>query len=107
VAGGMLILFTVTSQRLMDFRLAALLSLGLGISVSPIMIASNTLVHEFTDTNMRGKIFTTVEIVVHFAFLTFMFISSSLAEYVGQFYVLITASIFVIMLGLLGVLREK
>jgi MFS family permease len=106
-AGVMLFVFTLTSQHFMDFRLAALLSFALGVSVSPIMIASNTLIHELTDTNMRGKVFTALEIVVHFAFLTFMFVASGLAEYIGQFYVLITSGIFVIMVGLFGAMREK
>jgi K+ transporter len=102
----MLGLFTVTSYRFMDFRLAAILSFALGLSISPIMIASNTLVHELTQANMRGKIFTALEIVVHFAFLSFMFIAASLAEYVGQFYLLISVGIFVIIVGIWGVFKR-
>jgi DHA3 family macrolide efflux protein-like MFS transporter len=106
-SGLLLVSFTVTSYRFVSFGLAAIFSLILGMSVSPIMIASNTLVHELTDTNMRGKIFTAVEIVVHFAFLAFMFITASLAEQVGQFAILIGVGIFVIIIGILGILRRS
>jgi len=106
-AGLMLAVFTITSYRFMDFKLAATLAFALGMSVSPIMVASNTLIHELTDTNMRGKVFTALEIVVHFAFLAFMFISSGLAEYFGQFAVLITVGIFVITVGIIGVFKKS
>lgn len=106
-AGVALVVFTMTSYRFMDFKLAAILSFVLGLSISPIMIASNTLVHELTDANMRGKIFTALEIVVHFAFLVFMFITSGLAEYLGQFSVLIAVGVFVIMVGILGVFKKS
>ncbi|MDD5006269.1 MAG: MFS transporter [Candidatus Omnitrophica bacterium] len=106
-AGISLIAFTVTSYHFMNFALAAALSFVLGLSISPIMIASNTLVHELTDTSMRGKVFTALEIVVHFAFLIFMFITSSLAEYLGQFAILIGVGIFVILVGIVGLLKKN
>ncbi len=107
LVGLILIGFTITSYRFINFNLAAAFSFVLGVSISPIMIASNNLVHELTDTNMRGKVFTALEIVVHFAFLTFMFITAGLAEYVGQFFILIAVGIFVILVGILGVLSKS
>lgn len=107
LAGLVLVVFTITSYRFVDFWLAAVIAFVLGLSISPIMIASNTLVHELTDANMRGKIFTALEIVVHFAFLIFMFIASSLAEYFGQFSVLISVGVFVIMVGIVGVFKKS
>jgi MFS family permease len=106
LSGLALMGFTITSYRFMSFNLAAVMSFVLGLSISPIMIASNTLVHELTDNNMRGKIFTALEIVVHFAFLIFMFITSTLAEYVGQFFILISIGILVILVGVFGVIKK-
>lgn len=105
LSGVSLVAFTLTSYRLVNFNAAAALAFVLGMSVSPIMIASNTLVHELTDTNMRGKIFTALEIVVHLAFLIFMLITASLAEYIGQFSILIIAGIFICAIGIGGLLR--
>jgi len=106
VVGLVLIGFTITSYRFMNFQLAAAISFILGVSISPIMIASNTLVHELTDTEMRGKIFTALEIVMHAAFLSFMFITSGLAEYIGQFSILITVGGCVILIGIIGIFKK-
>ena len=106
-AGLCLGAFTITSYRFVDFWLAVVLTFVLGLSVSPIMIASNTLVHELTDTNMRGKIFTAFEIVAHFAFVTFMFIAASLAEYIGQFAILIGVGGIMILIGIGGMFRKN
>ena len=106
LAGAVLIGFTITSYRFMNFQLATALSFILGICISPIMIASNTLVHEMTDNEMRGKVFTALEIVVHAAFLSFMFITSGLAEYIGQFSILIAVGGSVVLLGVVGVLKK-
>lgn len=107
LAGLVLVGFTITSYHFINFQLAAMLSFVLGISISPIMIASNTLVHELTDTDMRGKVFTALEIVIHFAFLSFMFITSGLAEYIGQFSILITVGVCVILVGIGGVFKRR
>ncbi|MFH1622331.1 MAG: MFS transporter [Candidatus Omnitrophota bacterium] len=106
IAGLVLIGFTVTSYHFINFSLAAILSFVLGASISPIMIASNTLVHELTENEMRGKIFTAIEIVTHAAFLSFMFITSGLAEYIGQFSILIIVGVFAVMVGIIGMLKK-
>ncbi|MFC1709058.1 MFS transporter [Candidatus Omnitrophota bacterium] len=106
IVGIVLIGFTITSYRFINFQLAAVISFILGASISPIMIASNTLVHELTDAEMRGKIFTALEIVIHAAFLTFMFITSSLAEYIGQFSILITVGGCIVLVGIVGFFRK-
>jgi predicted MFS family arabinose efflux permease len=101
IGGLILVGFTITSYRFMNFQLAAAFSFVLGASISPIMIVSNTLVHELTDTEMRGKVFTALEIVIHAAFLSFMFITSSLSEYIGQFSILIVG-VGVTLVGIMG-----
>jgi len=106
-AGLSLGVFTIASYRFVDFWLAAVLAFVLGLSVSPIMIASNTLVHELTHAHMRGKIFSALEIVMHFAFLAFMFIASSLSEYIGQFAILIGVGGIMILIGIGGMFRKN
>lgn len=105
--GLSLLAFTSMSYHFVSFHLTAALAFVLGMSISPIMIASNTLVHEVTHAEMRGKIFTTLEIVTHFAFLIFMFITASLAEHVGQFAILITAGISMCCMGIWGLMRRN
>lgn len=80
LTGVMLVIFAVTISRFQSFVIAAGLSLALGLLISPIMIASNTIIHKASDNKMMGKIFSSLEIVMHLGFLLFMFISSFLAD---------------------------
>lgn len=106
-AGIILIGFTVTSYQFMSFEVAGALAFVLGMSVSPIMIASNTMVHELTTNEMRGKVFSALEIVMHFAFLIFMVIASLIAEYAGQFVILIVAGAFIFIVGVIGTVKRE
>jgi MFS family permease len=67
---------------------SALLSFLLGLLLAPAVISAQTLIHEVTDDKMRGRIFGSLEIVAHLAFLIFMFLSSFLAERIGRFWIL-------------------
>ncbi len=80
LSGIMLMVFALTIEHYPYFSIAALLSFLLGLLVSPIMIASNTIIHNVSDNGMRGKIFSSMEIIMHLGFLLFMFISSMLAD---------------------------
>lgn len=80
LSGMMLVIFALGIERYPVFSVAALLSFLLGFLVSPIMIASNTIIHNASDNEMRGKIFSSMEIIMHLGFLLFMFISSMLAD---------------------------
>jgi MFS transporter, DHA3 family, macrolide efflux protein len=80
LSGIMIIAFTLGVLHYPNFVFAALLALLLGLCVSPIMIASNTIIHNSSDNHMMGKIFSSLEIVMHLAFLIFMFASSILAD---------------------------
>jgi len=97
-SGMMLIVFALTIERYPEFFVAAALSLLLGLLVAPIMIASNTIIHNVSHNEMRGKIFSSMEIVMHLGFLLFMFISSALADRFSH------TIILVIVGGLFGVL---
>jgi MFS family permease len=95
----MLTIFAVCLDRYPYFLVAAGLAFGLGIFISPIMIASNTIIHKASDNEMMGKIFSSLEIIMHLAFLLFMFISSLLAEKIPHIYILITVGLLFSVLG--------
>jgi MFS family permease len=90
LSGIMLTIFALGIQRYPYFLPAAGLSLLLGLVISPIMIASNTIIHKVSDNAMMGKIFSSMEIVMHLGFLLFMFITSFLAEKIAQANILVT-----------------
>jgi MFS family permease len=107
LSGLLLAAFAVIIKNYPHFSIAALLSLVLGMLVAPIMVASNTIIHHASDSEMRGKIFSSLEIVMHLGFLLFMFISSSLAEHFSQELILIVVGFSVSVLGIANLIINR
>lgn len=87
--------------------LAAALALALGVVIGPIFIASNVIIHEVADEQMQGKVFSSLEIVIHFAFMVSMLISSKLSEMTSPKAVLMVVAVIFSGLGIAGLLRYK
>ena len=100
--GAMLIVFAYIVSRFPIFGLAALLALVLGLFIGPIFVAANTMAQKVSLENMRGKVFTAIEIVIHFAFLTAMLVSSLVADYIGEQWILIIVGVCVLVIGIVG-----
>jgi len=98
-SGIMLVIFALGIYYYPNFIIAASLALCLGLIISPIMIASNTIIHNVSDNEMLGKIFSSLEIVMHLGFLLFMFISSMLAERFSHVAILVVVGILLSLLG--------
>jgi MFS family permease len=107
LSGIMLVIFALTIQRYPYFLIAAMLSFLLGFVISPIMIASNTIVHNVSDDQMRGKIFSSLEIVMHLGFLLFMFLSSLLAEKYSHVLILVIVGYLFSILGILNLIYHR
>lgn len=107
LSGIMLIIFTLTISRYPYFLTAASLAFILGNTVSPIMIASNTIIHKASDNEMMGKVFSSLEIVMHLAFLLFMFISSLLAEKVSHTSILIVVGCIFSAVGFINIILKR
>lgn len=75
LSGLFLTLFSYFTHIFKNFWLTSTMAVLLGLAAAPIMVLANTLLHEVTTEEMRGRVFSTVEIVIHLAFLTFMFLS--------------------------------
>lgn len=99
-SGVMLVIFALGIYYFPNFIVAAFLALCLGLIIAPIMIASNTIIHKVSDNEMLGKIFSSLEIVMHLGFLLFMFISSLLAEKFSHVSILVSVGILLSVLGL-------
>ncbi|MDO8489316.1 MAG: MFS transporter [Candidatus Omnitrophota bacterium] len=106
-SGIMLMIFALGIYYFPVFMLAALLALCLGLIVSPIMIASNTIIHNVSDNEMLGKIFSSLEIVMHLGFLLFMFISSMLAERFSHLLILVVVGCLLSLLGLVSLFLNR
>ena len=98
-SGIVLSLFAVFLKVFASILFASGLSFILGLTISPIIISSQTLIHEVIDKNLRGRIFGSLEIVAHLAFLLFMLLSSFLAEKVGHFWILLFVGVLLAIVG--------
>ncbi|MBM3252473.1 MAG: MFS transporter [Candidatus Omnitrophica bacterium] len=104
-SGIVLSFFVIVLTVYPNFLVAAILAFIFGIIVSPIMAAANTLVHEASTSQMRGKVFSSLEIVMHFAFLIFMLISSKLADLAGEFWFLFYTGFIIAVTGTIGFIK--
>ncbi len=84
------------------FYVAAGLVALFGLFIAPIMISSNTIVHELIPEELRGRAFSSLEAVMHLAFLIFMLLVSIVAEFIDTSYVLITVGILCAFAGIFG-----
>ncbi len=107
-AGGlMMIVFALIVRTCPHLGVAAVLSFLLGLVLGPVFIAANTIALLVSDENMRGKVFSVLEIIIHFAFLVAMLGSSLLSEYVDRLWILTGAGGFFAGLGLLGMIKYR
>lgn len=75
LTGLALFLFSYATHILKNFWVTGISAILLGLASAPIIVIANTLLHEVTIEEMRGRVFSTLEIVIHLAFLIFMFLS--------------------------------
>lgn len=108
VATGIAImLFTFFVRKYPNIIASGLLSGLIGIAVSPIMTAVNTLTHETMPEGARGRTFSSLEAVIHLAFLIFMFVAAYGANYVDRFWILIAVGAIFSVCGLAGIILRK
>jgi len=104
IASGIgIIVFTVLLGNSPSFAAASILSFIIGVFTSPIVVSSNTLVHEALPEDARGRVFSSLEVIIHMGFLVFMLVSSFLAEFVDRMWILIFVGITFTLCGIGGV----
>ena len=106
-SGLSLAAFAFILGRSAHFYTAASLAFVFGLCVAPIMTATNTLIHDISSQEMLGKVFSSIEIVMHLAFLLFMFLGSMLSEFksIGRQGLLIGVGILFAFIGFIGYSR--
>ena len=104
--GVVLLTFVVSVLKAPNLLTALVIAFILGLVASPIMVISNTMVQQLTDTSMRGKVFSSLEIVVHLAFLLSMMVSAPLADRIGSGDILLSVSGLLVIVGFIGFIRH-
>lgn len=79
----------------------------LGIICSPIEIALITLIHKESKDNFMGRVFSSLEVIMHLAFLIFMYITSYTAQVTNPFTVIMSISIIGSVLAFFSLWREN
>ena len=97
--------FTVIVGYFPNLAIAGFLAILIGMAVSPIMVTVNTLTHETIPAEARGRIFSSLEAVIHLAFLVFMFIAAIAAKYIDRFWILVATGVIFSASGLWGIMR--
>lgn len=105
--GAAVVFFTLFVKKYPHVIISGMLSAAIGVSASPIMISVNTLTHETMPEEARGRTFSSLEAVIHLAFMVFMFIAAYAAKYIQRFWILIAVGIIFFICGLAGVVLEK
>jgi MFS family permease len=107
IFANLYLLFFVILLKFYPSKIFAFFScLFLGMIISPIAIAINTLIHKESKDNFWGRIFSSFEFIVHLAFIIFMFLSSYLAEKFSPFTIIVSICIISVFFALFS-LRER
>lgn len=99
ISGIALVVLVSCLKVFASASLAALLSFVLGLAFSPIIISSYTLIHEAVAEKLHGRIFGSLDIAAYLGMLLFMFLSSFLAEKIGQFWILLFVGVILAIVG--------
>ncbi len=106
-SGIFLVLFTLIARFVPQVWTCGIVMFLLGISSGPIMVSLNTMVHESIPQETRGRIFSSLEAVVHLAFLVFMFTAAFAAERFGRIWVLVFCGAIFFAWGTMGIFARR
>ncbi len=108
VATGIsVILFTLFVRRYPNILVSGLLAWLIGMAISPIMVSVNTMTHETMPEEARGRTFSSLEAIIHLAFLVFMFLAAYAAKYIERFWILIAVGAIFAFCGLIGITLKR
>jgi len=107
-SGIFIALFAVIAKLTALLWASSAIMFILGISVGPIGASLNTMVHEFIPQETRGRIISSLEVVINLGFLVFMFMAAFLAEHhVEKVWILIFCGALFFLWSILGYFGEK
>jgi len=110
LSGLAVILFAFVSSRIPYLWASGIAMFLWGVTIGPIIVTLNTMTHELIPEETRGRIFSSLEAVIHLGFLVFMFIAAVSAEHISKTWILVTCgSVFFLwgFFGLLGKIRGQ
>ncbi|MBD3426893.1 MAG: MFS transporter [Candidatus Omnitrophica bacterium] len=100
-------LFAVYANQDPLLVVGGVLIMLVGAAAAPILTCANTLIHVLVPAEVRGRIFSSMEAVVHLAFLVFMFLTAALSKVVSNFIILMTCGLVFTFVGVIGVVFAR
>jgi Permeases of the major facilitator superfamily len=100
-------LFAFFVRKYPNIMVSGLLAGLMGMAASPIMVSVNTMTHETMPEEIRGRTFSSLEAVIHLAFLVFMFLAAYLAKYIERFWILMIVGAIFVLCGIIGIVLKK
>ena len=85
ISSIVLMVFAVIVKYLHSAELACVCAVLLGMFISPIFIACNSLIHQNGDSDVLGRLFSNLEIVMQAGFVVCMFATAFLADVFSPF----------------------
>ncbi|MFC1658917.1 MFS transporter, partial [Candidatus Omnitrophota bacterium] len=107
LTGLTLIVFVSGLTYYPHFIFAASLAVVLGMVAAPIVISCTTLIHNSSQNEMMGRVFTSLEVLLHLGFFLFMFLSSFLAKWIPPGAILIFVACSFVVLGVLNLIFHR
>ena len=107
LSGIFIILFAVIAKLTASLWISGAIMFIVGLSTGPIIISLNTTVHELIPQEARGRIFSSLEAVIHLGFLVFMFIAAFFAEHVEKVWILVFCGALFSLWGALGIFARR
>ena len=105
--GMVIVIFSIGLNLYPSFFIAAVISTVLGICAAPIVVSSYTLIHEVMADEMRGRIFSSLDIIMHIGFLVFMVLTSFAAEWMSKVLLLVIIGLTFSMIGFVRLVRSR
>jgi DHA3 family macrolide efflux protein-like MFS transporter len=102
VCGVIIDVFAFYSSGRPVFIVGGILIMLIGAVAAPILTCANTLIHVLVPDEVRGRIFSSMEVVMHLAFLVFMFLTAYLSKFISNLTILVWCGMIFAFLGILA-----
>jgi MFS family permease len=107
LTGIFIIMFALSARFTPHIFASGIIMFFIGVASGPVVVLLNTMVHEAMPQETRGRIFSSLEVVIHLAFLLSMFAAAFFAERIGKAWVLVFCGFFFLLWGIAGIIGGK
>ncbi len=90
-----------------SFIVGGMLIFVVGLAAGPVMVCINTLIHELMPDEVRGKVFSSMEALIHLAFMVCMFLTAYLSKFLSNYIIIAGTGLSFAIIGAIGYFSIK